>query len=186
MQFRQWNDERHDWALYRGGDREHFFRPFEIRVTFSGRKYFERLEALPREFKAAATTPQIRLRGVAEGKATIQAKLDSSPQPISTTIPRAPKVFVSHATQDRQFVDKFTSDLRRYGVDAWYSPWEIKLGDSIPAKIDEGLEGCEFLIFVMSRASLNRPWVQTELDVALARKNVSFRQGCVRPASLTC
>lgn len=94
-----------------------------------------------------------------------QAQADSEP-----TESRHPKAFVSHSTQDHPFVERFARDLRAKGVDAWYSGWEIKPGDSIRAKIEEGLEGCEYFIIVLSKNSINRPWVQTELDAATIRK----------------
>src|ERR1035441_6025446 len=81
-----------------------------------------------------------------------------------------PKAFISHATQDHPFVEKFAADLRTNGVDAWSSKWEIRPGDSIRAKIDEGLEDCEHFIIVLSKSSINRPWVQSELDAATIRK----------------
>ena len=84
--------------------------------------------------------------------------------------PHHPKAFVSHATQDHPFVEKFAADLRTNGVDAWFSKWEIRPGDSIRAKIDEGLEDCEHFIIVLSKSSINRPWVQSELDAATIRK----------------
>jgi len=80
-----------------------------------------------------------------------------------------PKAFVSHSTQDHEFVVKFATDLRANGVDAWYSGWEIKPGDSIRAKIEEGLEGCEYFVIALSKNSINRPWVQKELDAATVR-----------------
>jgi hypothetical protein len=88
----------------------------------------------------------------------------------SSTAAGTPKVFVSHSTQDHAFAEKFAADLRSNGVDAWYSGWEIKPGDSIRQKIDEGLEGCEFFIIVLSKSSISRPWVQTELDAATVAK----------------
>jgi hypothetical protein len=80
-----------------------------------------------------------------------------------------PKVFISHSTQDHVFVEKFATDLRTKGIDPWYSEWEIKPGDSIRKKIEEGLEGCEFFIIVLSSNSITRPWVQAELDAATIR-----------------
>jgi hypothetical protein len=70
---------------------------------------------------------------------------------------RGPRAFVSHGAQDRAFVERFAGDLRGVGVDAWYSEWEIKSGDSIREKIDEGLERCEFFIIVLSNGTVNRP-----------------------------
>jgi hypothetical protein len=175
MEFRQWSYEQNDWVLFGGRIREFFYRPFEVRVPFRGRKYFERLEAEPTQPQRAepsrsASTTGVRLRGVAGGEATVQAGLDSSPQVIATPVPTDPKAFVSHSGQDRQFVDRFVRDLWAVGIKAWYSKWEIKPGDSIPAKIDEGIEDCEFFIIVFSRTSIHAPWVQTELQAAIARK----------------
>src|ERR1017187_4595582 len=91
-------------------------------------------------------------------------------RPNDSPNPHHPKAFVSHSTQDRSFVESFAADLRQHGVDAWYSGWEIKPGDSIRAKIEEGLEDCEYFIIVLSKSSIHRPWVQAELDAATIRK----------------
>jgi hypothetical protein len=46
-----------------------------------------------------------------------------------------PKVFISHAGEDRdRFVEGFTTKLREQGVDAWFSGWEILPGDSLVEK----------------------------------------------------
>lgn len=83
---------------------------------------------------------------------------------------RNPKAFISHSTKDREFVERFAADLRKNGGDAWYSGWEIKAGESIRARIDEGLVECDIFIIVLSKASIGRPWVQAELDAATVRK----------------
>jgi hypothetical protein len=108
---------------------------------------------------------------------TFVRELEMFPQPSAPSVPESiasashcPKVFVSHSTQDHGFVEKFAADLRANGVDAWFSGWEIKPGDSIRQKIDEGLGGCEFFIIVLSKNSISRPWVQTELDAATIGK----------------
>lgn len=170
MEFRQWSYAPNGWVPYAGQSR-YFYRPFEMRVTFPGRKYFEGLEARSTESSQTAVPQPTRPQGPAEVNVTVQAKLDPSPQAIFAPPSTNPKTFVSHAHQDRAFVERLAGDLRAYGVDAWYFPWEIKPGDPIRQKIEEGLEGCEFFIIVISNASLSRPWVQTELDVATDRKN---------------
>ena len=106
-------------------------------------------------------------------KAASDAAKDASgdpPRSVLTGDTRNPRAFVSHGAPDRTFVGRFAGDLRGYGVDAWYSEWEIKSGDPIRAKIDEGLARCQFFIIVLSRATVIRPWVQMELDAATTRK----------------
>jgi hypothetical protein len=104
---------------------------------------------------------------------SVEAPLSTAAEPAHRDhVERAkyPTAFVSHSTQDRAFVEHLATDLRANGVDAWYSGWEIKPGDSIRAKIEEGLEGCEYFVIVLSKNSISRPWVQTELDAATIRK----------------
>ena len=100
---------------------------------------------------------------------TPRLEIPKSKTPLAGSQTHQPKAFVSHATLDHPFVEKFAADLRANGVDAWFSKWEIKPGDSIRAKIEEGLEGCEYFIIVLSRNSISSKWVQTELDAATVR-----------------
>jgi hypothetical protein len=109
--------------------------------------------------------------GQEEARRQRQGASSSESDPMSVNVNRmSPRAFISHSSQDHEFVVKFATDLRTNGVDAWFSKWEIKPGDSIPAKIDEGLEDCEFFIIVLSKSSIDRPWVQTELAAATVRK----------------
>ena len=119
----------------------------------------------------------------AGSSATVQAEVIAAPQPILAPESNNPRAFVSHSSQDHEFVEKFSAELRQHGVDAWYAGWEIKPGDSIRAKIDEGLEGCEFFIIVLSKNSINRPWVQKELDAATMR-NISGRVQKIIPIKI--
>jgi len=84
----------------------------------------------------------------------------------------APKVFVSHASEDKErFVLTFAERLRENGVDAWVDKWEIKVGDSLVNKIfEEGLKNCSAIIVVLSFTSVNKPWVREELDYAVVSK----------------
>ncbi|HFT7679416.1 TPA: toll/interleukin-1 receptor domain-containing protein, partial [Citrobacter braakii] len=77
----------------------------------------------------------------------------------------APKVFVSHASEDKdRFVMAFAERLRANGVDAWVDKWEIQVGDSLVRKIfSEGLAECSAIIVVLSNYSVNKPWVREEL-----------------------
>ncbi|MGV3707598.1 MAG: toll/interleukin-1 receptor domain-containing protein [Gemmatimonas sp.] len=80
----------------------------------------------------------------------------------------APRVFVSHASEDQaRFVTRFATDLRLNGVDAWYSRWELGTGDSLVRKLEAGIEGAEVFIVVLSRISVTKPWVKEEIDAGL-------------------
>jgi hypothetical protein len=85
--------------------------------------------------------------------------------------PTPPRVFLSHASEDKAFVLDFASRLRQRGVDAWLDRWEILPGDSFVRKIfDEGIAQAQAVIVVISKHSVDKPWVREELDVAVVRK----------------
>lgn len=69
-------------------------------------------------------------------------------------------IFLSHNSADKPFVRKLAADLRRNGFYAWVDEAEIKLGDSLIEKIEEGIETTDFLGVVLSRNSINSEWVK--------------------------
>jgi hypothetical protein len=85
--------------------------------------------------------------------------------------PNPPKVFLSHASEDKEFVLDFASRLRQRGIDVWLDRWEILPGDSFVDKIfDEGIAQAKAVIVIISRHSATKPWVREELNVAVVRK----------------
>lgn len=81
----------------------------------------------------------------------------------------APRVFVSHASEDKErFVIPFATALRENGVDAWVDQWEIRPGDRLVRKLfEEGLKNTSAFIAVISKFSIDKPWVKEELDKAI-------------------
>lgn len=89
-----------------------------------------------------------------------------------TSAVTAPRVFISHAGEDRQrFVMAFAQRLRENGVDAWLDQWEMKPGDHFVEKIfEQGLRDADAVIIVLSAASVNKPWVREELNVSVVKR----------------
>lgn len=82
-----------------------------------------------------------------------------------------PKIFISHASEDKPFVRPFAEKLRANGVDAWIDEWEIKPGDKIVQKIFvEGIDRCDAFLVVLSKTSVEKPWVKEELDTAVVKR----------------
>lgn len=112
---------------------------------------------------------------------------------MTATSTSAPRVFLSHAGEDRAFTEDLARRLRGQGIEPWYSGWEIGPGDSLVRKIfDEGLGQADVLVVVLSHASVGKPWVRKELDVATVRQiaDKGFRivplviEDCEVPTSL--
>lgn len=83
-----------------------------------------------------------------------------------------PRVFVSHASEDKErFVNRFAVLLRENGVDAWLDKWEMLPGDSLVDKIfEEGLKDAQAVVLVLSRFSVEKPWVREELNAAIVKR----------------
>lgn len=71
-------------------------------------------------------------------------------------------VFLSHSSKDKPIVRPLAERLRKDGVRVWFDEWEIKPGDSIPAKIEEGLEHSRVLVLCMSTNAFGSDWAQLE------------------------
>lgn len=76
-------------------------------------------------------------------------------------------VFVSHAWEDKEsFVDEFVAELEKMGIKVWYDKQRIKWGDSMRARIDDGLKKSKFGIAVISPDYIaeGKYWTKAELD----------------------
>lgn len=76
-------------------------------------------------------------------------------------------VFVSHAWEDKEgFVDEFVTELEKLNIKVWYDKQRIKWGDSMRARIDEGLKKSKFGIAVISPDYIadGKYWTKAELD----------------------
>jgi len=79
-------------------------------------------------------------------------------------------LFLCHASEDKNFVERLAEFLRGNGASVWLDRWEIKVGDSIVQKVNDGLSSATHLAVVLSSRSVNKPWVKREMSSALMRQ----------------
>ena len=82
----------------------------------------------------------------------------------------ANKVFICHSSTDHEFVMALAERLKNDSLQVWIDDWEIKVGDSIIQKINEGLQDSSFFIIVFSETSIKSEWVRRELSAALMKQ----------------
>jgi hypothetical protein len=74
-------------------------------------------------------------------------------------------VFISHASEDKDdFVRPFATLLKEKGLKVWYDEFELKIGDKLRRKIDEGLSKTRYGVVVLSNFFFAKEWPQKELD----------------------
>ncbi|RWP09999.1 toll/interleukin-1 receptor domain-containing protein [Mesorhizobium sp.] len=80
------------------------------------------------------------------------------------------KAFLSYSFDDRDLAETVARALMADGVDTWWAEWEIRSGDSLRRKIDEGLGNCTHFIVLLTPSAMQKPWVQQEMDAGLVRR----------------
>lgn len=71
-------------------------------------------------------------------------------------------VFLSYHSQDKAVVRPIAERLRADGVDVWFDEWATRAGDSLPLKIEEGLEHSRVMVLCMSANTFGQDWVHFE------------------------
>lgn len=91
-------------------------------------------------------------------------------------ISQLPKVFLSHATEDKvPFVSELASALSsRFNV--WYDEYSLRPGDSIFQSVNAGLANCDFGVIVLSKPFFEKKWTKAELGGLFAREGATLRR----------
>ncbi len=83
-------------------------------------------------------------------------------------------VFISHASEDKAAVAiPIAQELQQAGLTVWLDAHELTLGDSLRAKIDEGLTHSRFGAVILSEAFFAKDWPQRELNALVALESKS-------------
>ena len=79
----------------------------------------------------------------------------------------APSVFISYAHEDRQIAHGLAAGLRARGSRVWIDSDEICIGDNIATRISEAINSVDFLLAIISKASVRSTWCRHELAMAV-------------------
>ncbi|MEH2420445.1 MAG: toll/interleukin-1 receptor domain-containing protein [Nostoc sp.] len=77
------------------------------------------------------------------------------------------EAFLSHSSQDQEFVSKLVEVLRHHGIPVWYSKTNILGAQQWHDEIGNALKRCDWFLVVLSSNSVNSMWVKRELIFAL-------------------
>jgi hypothetical protein len=85
------------------------------------------------------------------------------------------EVFLSHSSQDRDFVTRLAEELRRHGVPVWHSQTSILGAQQWHDEIGAALRTCDWFLLVLSPHSVESMWVKRELIFALQQERFADR-----------
>ncbi|MEO0485118.1 MAG: DUF1883 domain-containing protein [Pseudomonadota bacterium] len=79
-------------------------------------------------------------------------------------------VFISHASEDKEAVaTPLARFLQDQGISVWIDDLELRIGDSLRRRIDNGLAKSRFGVVVFSYAFFQKGWTNYELDGLVTR-----------------
>jgi hypothetical protein len=78
-------------------------------------------------------------------------------------------LFLSHASADKEWVRRLKAELENEGLRSFLDERELQPGGNWVLDLSEGLLQSRFLVLVLTRESIGRPWVTQEWTMFLAK-----------------
>lgn len=103
---------------------------------------------LPENIKSQKTSENI-LQNIPKG--TISRKIEYD-------------AFISHASEDKNFVRPLAEGLQANGLKIWYDEFTLEVGNSLRESIDFGLTNSKYGIVVFSKFFFEKRWTKYELN----------------------
>ena len=69
----------------------------------------------------------------------------------------SPIAFLAHASEDKDLVRRIVISLADSGISTFFDEWEIRTGDSIRQKIDQGLSNRTHFLVLLTENSIAKP-----------------------------
>jgi hypothetical protein len=90
-----------------------------------------------------------------------------------------PKLFLSHSSLDKEFIDKLYVELRRCQIEPWLDTAEIRAGKPwLKVIFEEGMPTCDAVFVYYTENALGSPMVAKEVDTSLIQQmgdaNINF------------
>jgi len=75
-------------------------------------------------------------------------------------------IFISHATEDKESVAlPLAKELSKYPIKVWIDNQELKIGDSLMGKINDGIEKSHYGVVILSPNFFAKKWTKRELEM---------------------
>lgn len=129
------------------------------------RHYGYSIIGIPSLYRSGGNIPEIFLRGcgVPENFIVLAQSLVNKPFEFRSC-------FICHSSRDSAFAQRIYSDLLSNGVQCYYAPESLKIGDRFRIKIDEAIQAHDRLLLILSADSVTSQWVEKEVETAMERE----------------
>src|SRR5271166_1867473 len=80
------------------------------------------------------------------------------------------KVFLSHSTKDKQFVQAFAAELKAEKIEPWLCEVDVEFGGNFVGQIEEGLRDADLTVLFWSPEAARSDWTRLEWTSVTARE----------------
>lgn len=85
------------------------------------------------------------------------------------------KVFLSHSTKDKDFVEKLAGDIHAANIEPWLCEVDVLYGDDFVTKIEKGLKEADVTVLIWSPDAAISAWTGNEWRSVLDRETKESR-----------
>ncbi len=78
--------------------------------------------------------------------------------------PKKRIVFLSHSSKDNPIIRQLATDLTVDGITVWLHEQRVRVVETIPEKLGQGLVESDFLLLGLSQAGVDAPWIKQEFN----------------------
>jgi len=78
------------------------------------------------------------------------------------------KIFLSYSWKDKALARRFVADLKKIAntLEIWVDQSSVFVGENLVERIDKGLEWCDTVLLIWSKAASQSNWVKKEWTTA--------------------
>ncbi|MGH2510370.1 MAG: toll/interleukin-1 receptor domain-containing protein, partial [Ktedonobacteraceae bacterium] len=84
--------------------------------------------------------------------------------------PEYASVFISYSADDEDFAQRLHTDLQKHGVNCWFAPHDMRIGDKKRTRVDEFILAQKKLLLILSQSSVKSTWVEKEVETAFDKE----------------
>ena len=74
-------------------------------------------------------------------------------------------LFISYASEDEGYATELANALKYFGLNVWFAPLSLNIGDKLLDSINAGLIASEYGLLLLSPPYIKKQWTSYELDV---------------------
>ena len=81
--------------------------------------------------------------------------------------------FISYSSKDTEFAEKLRADLEAAGVECWFAPEDMRIGQRVREALDTAILARRKLLLILSEHSTASDWVEQEAETAFEKERGS-------------